>query len=66
MNAQTPQEAANERTVRKRYSLANATTKDTAGLATTPHNSKAPARKRSCGRQAWFRARKSIHKLMRN
>jgi hypothetical protein len=29
MKAQTPQEAANEQTIRKRYSLANATTKDT-------------------------------------
>jgi len=32
MKAQTPQEAANEQTIRKLYSFANATTKDTAGF----------------------------------
>jgi hypothetical protein len=32
VKAQTPQEVANEQTIRKLYSLANATTKDTAGF----------------------------------
>ena len=32
MKAKTPQETANERTIRKLYSLANATTKDTPGF----------------------------------
>jgi len=32
MKAQTPQEAVNEQTIRKLYSLANATTKDTPGF----------------------------------
>src|SRR5258708_22655013 len=32
MQTQTPEEAANEQTIRKLYSLANATTKDTPGF----------------------------------
>jgi hypothetical protein len=42
MKAQTPQEAANEQTIRKLYSFANATTKDTrTSSISTPPTTKA-------------------------
>jgi hypothetical protein len=44
MKAQTPQEAANEQTIRKLYSFANATTKDTR----TSSISKPPTTKATC------------------